>query len=66
MNNLQKIMLLKDRLNRLERNDKDNFNICRRIRREIEQLRRQEQRMQKPVTEQCSGGWKPILRQEQT
>lgn len=43
MNNLQKIMLLKDRLNRLERNDKDNFNICRRIRREIEQLRRQEQ-----------------------
>lgn len=43
MNNLQKIMLLKDRLNRLERNDKDNFSICRRIRREIEQLRRQEQ-----------------------
>ena len=36
MNNLQKIMLLKDRLNRLERNDKDYPSICRSIRRVIE------------------------------
>ena len=40
MEHLQKIKLLESRLNRLERNDKSNYGICRKIRREIECLRK--------------------------
>lgn len=43
MNNAQKIKILEDRLNRLERNDRTNHGICRKIRREIENLRGQEE-----------------------
>lgn len=40
MENIQKIRLLKDRLNRLETNDRNNYGICQKIRREIESLRK--------------------------
>ena len=39
MEQLHKIKLLEDRLNRLESNDRDNFYICRKIKRRIARLR---------------------------
>ena len=43
MRDLDKIGLLEHRLNRLERNDRDNYGVCRKIRREIEVLREKAQ-----------------------
>lgn len=40
MRDLDKIRLLENRLNRLETNDRNNYGICRKIRREIESLRK--------------------------
>lgn len=40
MKNSHRIRLLEDRLNRLEAKDRNNFGICRKIRREIDNLRR--------------------------
>ena len=39
MEQLHKIKLLEDRLNRLESNDRDNFYLCRKIKRIIARLR---------------------------
>lgn len=39
MRDLDKIRLLESRLNRLERSDRNNYGICRKIRREIENLK---------------------------
>lgn len=39
MKHLQRIRLLEDRLHRLEANDRENYGICRKIRREIESLK---------------------------
>ncbi|HJB25151.1 MAG TPA: hypothetical protein H9662_00865 [Firmicutes bacterium] len=39
MKNNQNIALLEARLNRLERNKKENYNICRKIRRGIKRLK---------------------------
>lgn len=39
MRNDQSIALLELRLNRMERNQKENYNICRKIRRKIECLK---------------------------
>lgn len=39
MKHLHRIRLLEDRLHRLEANEKDNYGICRKIRREIESLK---------------------------
>ncbi len=38
MTNLEKIQLLETRLNRLMRNDKENFGVCRKLRRQIRNL----------------------------
>lgn len=42
MKNHQSIALLEARLNRLERNKKANHNICRKLRRQIECLKKEE------------------------
>ena len=39
MKHSHRIRLLKDRLHRLETNGRDNYGICRKIRREIESLK---------------------------
>lgn len=39
MDHIQKIRLLEDRLHRLEANDRNNYGICRKIKREIESLK---------------------------
>lgn len=39
MKHLHRIRLLEDRLHRLEANDRENYGICRKIRREIESLK---------------------------
>lgn len=41
MKKYQSIALLEARLNRLERNKQKNYNICRKIRREIERLKKE-------------------------
>lgn len=43
MRNSDKIRLLETRLNRLERNDRNNYGVCRKIRREIEILKEKAQ-----------------------
>lgn len=40
MTNTEKIALLEIRLNKLERNQKDNQGVCRRIRRDIRNLKK--------------------------
>ncbi len=41
MEHLQKIRLLEDRLHRLEVNDRNNYGICQKIKREMEILKKQ-------------------------
>lgn len=43
MEYLQRIRLLRDRLHRLEVNDRNNYGVCQKIRREIETLEREVQ-----------------------
>ena len=43
MKDVQKIKLLEDRLHRLESNDRDNYGVCRRIRREINDLKKKQE-----------------------
>lgn len=43
MENLQRIRLLRDRLHRLEVNDRNNYGVCQKIRREIETFEREAQ-----------------------
>lgn len=40
MNRLQRMKLLEDRLNRLERNPRDNYGVRQKIKREIESIRK--------------------------
>lgn len=41
MNRLQRMKLLEDRLNRLERNPRDNYGVRQKIKREIESIRKE-------------------------
>ena len=43
MEYLQRIRLLRDRLHRLEVNDRNNYGVCQKIRREVEKLEKEEQ-----------------------
>lgn len=43
MEYLQRIRLLRDRIHRLEVNDRNNYGVCQKIRREIETLEREAQ-----------------------
>ena len=48
MKNYQSIALLETRLNRLEQNKKENSNICRKIRVEIERKKKEASQQERP------------------